>query len=135
MIRMCFVLLAVCASACQAQTAPAPPSGPVAPQVAADPYGFLTWLNATRASYGLRPVAYDAVLTQWAQANNSQQTQRGLGHWVMGPARRQNAGMGEYVTVCNMWMASGGHRAALLDPTITRIGIAGLGVWWTFSAN
>jgi uncharacterized protein YkwD len=100
---------------------------------ATDPYGFTAWLNATRASYGLPPVGYDPNLAAWANVNNGQQQSLGMGHHVMGPARRQNSGMGDCATVCNMWMLSDAHRAALLDPYIRWIGIAGLGVYWTFN--
>ena len=102
--------------------------------VAGDPYGFVNWLNATRAQYGLRPVGYDQNLTNWAAQNNAQQNARGLGHFVMGPARRQNSAMGNYASIGGMWMASPAHRAALLDPTISFVGIAGAGAYWTFNA-
>jgi hypothetical protein len=99
-----------------------------------DPYGFLGWLNSTRASYGLPAVGYDANLSNWAAMNNNQQAARGMGHFVMGPARRQNAAMGAYANIGSMWMNSPAHRVALLDPTIRAIGIAGLGAYWTFNA-
>jgi hypothetical protein len=100
-----------------------------------DPYGFTTWLNATRASYGLSAVGYDPNLSSWAAVNNTHQASRGIGHFVMGPARRQNSAMGAFPGIESMWMASPAHRAALLDPTIRWIGIAGLGAYWTFNAN
>ena len=100
-----------------------------------DPYGFLSWLNSTRASYGLSAVGYDANLESWAASNNGHQQSRGLGHYVMGSARRQNSAMGSYSSIGSMWMNSPAHRAALLDPTITRIGLAGSGSYWTFNAN
>lgn len=116
--------------------APAQPVYAAAPVVASgDPYGFTAWLNGIRASYGLGPVSYDANLANWAAMNNDQQAARGLGHHVMGPARRQNSAMGGFPGIESMWMASPAHRAALLDPTITFIGIAGAGAWWTFNAN
>ena len=99
-----------------------------------DPYGFVNWLNATRAQYGLGAVGYDPNLTNWAAANNNQQSARGMGHYVMGPARRQNSAMGAYANVGAMWMASPAHRAALLDPTIRFVGIAGAGAYWTYNA-
>jgi uncharacterized protein YkwD len=102
-------------------------------QPSGDPYGFMAWLNATRASYGLGAVGYDENLSNWAAMNNSQQMARGLGHFVMGPARRQNSAAGG-VFPGAMWMASGPHRAALLDPTITWFGIAAAGAYWTFNA-
>ena len=105
---------------------------PVAP--AGDPYGFTNWLNSVRSQYGLRAVGYDPNLTNWASVNNQQQASRGMGHFVMGPARRQNCAMGNYAVVGAMWMASPAHQAALLDPTISYIGIAGYGAYWTFNA-
>ena len=125
-----------------AQQPAARPGPPVARQgpppvrmvPAGDPYGFTAWLNATRARYGLPPVGYDPNLSSWAAANNGQQQSRGLGHFVMGPARRQNAAMGHAASIGAQWMASPAHRAALLDPHIRWIGIAGLGAYWTFNA-
>lgn len=102
--------------------------------VAADPAGFINWLNATRAQYGLRSVGHDQNLTNWAAQNNAHQVVRGIGHFVMGPARRQNAAMGNYAAIGAMWMSSPAHRAALLDPTISAIGLAGDGRYWTFNA-
>lgn len=102
---------------------------------AGDPYGFVAWLNGVRASYGLGAVGYDPNLSNWAAMNNNHQASRGLGHHVMGPARRQNSAMGGFPGIEAMWMASPAHRAALLDPTITWVGIAGAGAWWTFNAN
>jgi uncharacterized protein YkwD len=99
-----------------------------------DPYGFLSWLNSTRASYGLGLVNYDQNLSNWAAMNNDQQMARGLGHFVMGPARRQNSAMGGGFPGA-MWLASPAHSAALLDPTISWIGIAAAGAYWTFNAN
>jgi uncharacterized protein YkwD len=112
-----------------------PAAAPAVVQVpTTDPYGFTNWLNATRAQYGLPAVGYDPNLESWAAVNNSHQNARGLGHFVMGPARRQNSAMGHYSAIGSMWMASPGHRAALLDPTISFIGIAGAGAYWTFNA-
>jgi uncharacterized protein YkwD len=112
---------------------PAPQAAQPASQ-SGDPYGFTAWLNGVRARSGLAPVGHDANLSSWAAVNNGQQNARGLGHHVMGYARRQNAGMGAAATVWSMWMASPAHQAALLDPTITRIGIAASGSYWTFNA-
>ena len=67
--------------------APASQPAPAAAEATyGDPYGFLYWLNSTRASYGLGPVNYDQNLSNWAAMNNSEQMARGLGHFVMGPA-------------------------------------------------
>jgi uncharacterized protein YkwD len=105
---------------------------PAAP--AGDVYGFTNWLNGVRAQYGLPAVGYDANLEAWAQQNNAHQNSRGIGHFVMGPARRQNSAMGNYASIGAMWLSSPAHRAALLDPSIRFIGIAGLGAYWTYNA-
>lgn len=109
------------------QTAPVAATG-------GDAYGFTAWLNSVRAQYGLPAVGYDPNLESWAAANNAQQSARGLGHFVMGPARRQNSAIGTAASIGAQWLASPAHRAALLDPSITRIGLAGLGSYWTFNA-
>lgn len=92
-------------------------------------------INAVRASAGLPALAVDATLVYWAQVNNSHQQARGMGHHVMGTARRQNAAMASGSQVVAMWMASPGHRAAILDPTIRWMGVAGLGAYWTFNGR
>jgi uncharacterized protein YkwD len=117
------------------QAQPQPQPQPAAPVYYGDPYGFTAWLNGVRASYGLAAVGHDPNLSAWAASNNAQQQARGMGHFVMGPARRQNSAMGNFASIGAMWLASPAHRAALLDPTIRRIGIAGLGAYWTFNAN
>jgi uncharacterized protein YkwD len=108
-------------------------AAPAASYGGSDPYGFLSWLNAIRASYGLGPVGHDQNLSNWAAMNNSQQMAQGLGHFVMGPARHQNSAAGAGFPGV-MWMASPAHSAALLDPTISWIGIAAAGAYWTFNA-
>ncbi|WP_169975027.1 CAP domain-containing protein [Tautonia rosea] len=120
---------------------PAQPTAAAAPQPAAapaasqgDPHGFTAWLNGIRSQYGLAPVAYDENLSAWANMNNAQQNSRGLGHHVMGPARRQNSAMGSAASIGAQWLASPAHAAALLDPSIRVIGIAGMGAYWTFNA-
>lgn len=127
----------------QAPVLPSPQSPPAKPHAilvtqsipVADPYGFLAWLNGHRARNGRLPVTCDANLSAWAAANNTQQHSRGMGHHIFGPARRQNAGMGHGSTVWQTWVASPAHNAALLDPTITVIGIACSGSYWTFNGR
>ncbi len=117
-----------------AQPARQPVQQQIAVAAAGDPYGFTNWLNATRAQYGLRAVGFDPNLAAWCNSNNAQQASRGMGHHVMGPARRQNCAMGAYANIGAMWLSSPAHRAALLDPSISWIGIAGWGTYWTFNA-
>lgn len=111
-----------------------PSAAPAAAPAQGDPHGFTAWLNGIRGQYGLAPVAYDANLSAWANMNNAQQNSYGLGHHVMGPARRQNSAMGSAASIGTQWLASPPHAAALLDPSIRVIGIAGMGAFWTFNA-
>lgn len=106
---------------------------PVPRYTVSNEQNFLNWLNSTRARYGLPAVGYDQNLANWAMQNNAQQSRRGIGHFVMGPARRQNAAMGSASNIGSMWMASPAHRAALLDPNMRWIGLAGWGSWWTLN--
>jgi hypothetical protein len=117
--------------------APAPPS-PVTAADGSDPYGFTTWLNQTRLLHGLGLVTIDPELSWWAAHNNTAQRANGIGHYVFGPSRLQCAAVitgpiGDYVG--RGWMDSDDHRRALLDPTITRYGLAWDGVYWTLNLS
>lgn len=94
-------------------------------------------INSVRAQYGLPALAYDITMEQWAGINNQHQRARGMGHYVVAPARRQNAAYNyaDAGSVIRAWMASAGHRDAILDPTITVIGVAWDGVYWTMNAR
>ncbi len=101
-----------------------------------DPYGLMSLLNSYRASMGLATVAYDANLTYWADQNNQDQAIHGIGHRVMGTARRQNAaGNMSFPSVFYAWMGSPGHASALFDPSVTLFGVAYSYGWWTFDAR
>lgn len=97
----------------------------------ADPQSFGSWLNAVRAQYGRSPLAFDAALQRNAAINSS----RGFGHSWFGGATRQNVGMGSLQAVQSMWLASPAHVAALLDPGITKYGLACVNGVWTYSAR
>lgn len=98
---------------------------------------FTMWLNQTRAQYGLSPVVVDNNMSVWAAVNNQHQFAKGMGHFVIAPARRQNAACmtNNMRHVYDMWRASPPHNAALLDPTITAVGLATVGGYWTFNAR
>lgn len=102
-----------------------------------DPYGFSQILNAYRASAGLPPVAYDANLSAWASQNNAAQSRKGIGHYI-NPGCFQNCGWNysSARAVANGWLQSPGHRDNMLQPGITRFGIAyGPGPYWTLNAR
>lgn len=122
-----------------APVVPTVPTVPIAtaPGVAADPYGFLGCLNAIRAGYGLRSVVHDAGLSAWAARNNGVQSTHGLGHFII-PKCRQNAAVApgySAAQVAALWMGSKGHRATMLAPDITAVGIASNGRYWTMNAR
>jgi hypothetical protein len=104
---------------------------------AVDDYGFTAILNWYRASAGLTPLAYDHDLSLWAAQNNAEQSSRGIGHHI-NPNCRQNCAWNtpDAQSVAQAWMDSRGHRANMLDPSISRVGIAfGPGPYWTMNAR
>ncbi|GIW85821.1 MAG: hypothetical protein KatS3mg108_0145 [Isosphaeraceae bacterium] len=123
------------AEATSVAAAPADPSAAPADS-AADPYGFTAILNGYRAQVGLPPVAVDPNLAAWASQNNAAQCHRGLGHHVV-PGCLQNSGW-NYASAWDVflgWLHSPGHRATMLSPSISRVGIAyGPGPYWTLNA-
>lgn len=94
-------------------------------------------INAVRAQYGLAPLAYDVNMEAWAAVNNQHQRAHGMGHYVVAPATRQNAAWNyaDVGAVVQAWMLSPGHRDAILDRTVTTIGVAWDGVYWTMNAR
>ncbi len=96
----------------------------------ADPYGFTTWLCSVRAARGLGPVAWDPNLAAWAAQNSL----RGFGHFVRA-GRHQNAGWGSAAVIWPSWLTSPGHIPTMLDPSITRVGIAVVGSVWTLNSD
>ena len=95
---------------------------------------FVVWLNTTREQYGLYRVVLDADLSAWAALNNQYQRSYGMGHHIMGVARRQNSAA-VLASPGAAWLASPPHASALLDPTITTVGIHFDGYYWTFNAR
>lgn len=102
-----------------------------------DPYGFAAVLNAHRAAAGLPALSYDAGLSRWAAANNVAQAARGIGHHIV-PNCYQNCAYNSTSAeeAASDWMNSRGHRANMLNPSITRFGVAyGPGPYWTMNAQ
>lgn len=96
-----------------------------------DPYGFVAYLNGVRSRSGLGAVAWDDNLAWWATENS----RVGFGHFVR-CGRRQNAGQGpDLWTVAAMWLGHGPHADAMLDPTITRVGLGCVGNCFTYNAD
>ncbi len=112
------------------EVTPAEQPAQAQPVASSDPYGFVAWLNQTRAAYGLGGVWYDETLSAWAASNSA----NGYGHGIRA-GRRQNVGWGAAAQVWPMWIASQPHRVAILDPSITRAGIAYVNGIWTFNGD
>ncbi len=93
-------------------------------------------INAERTAHGLRALAHEPTLVAWASQNNEQQMFRGMGHWVLGTATRQNAAWGQQsiAQVVREWMYSPGHRAAILAWDVTHCGGSFDGLNWTWNA-
>ena len=96
-----------------------------------DAYGFVSWINGVRARYGLRALAWSADAAAHAAINSA----RGFGHTYMGGTRRQNVGMGSLGQVEQGWLASPGHFEAIVDPSVTEVGLAYVNGVWTMNAR
>ena len=100
---------------------------------------FLTAVNQTRAQHGLRPLRLDTRLVRAARAHSIEMIHtnvfshgdfhsRMVAFHVTGPQAGENLawGNGSYAapsSVISEWLASPEHRANLLHPGWTRIGI------------
>jgi uncharacterized protein YkwD len=123
-------LLAVTAAAC---APPGSPSGNVTSDVAAS-------VNQDRATSGLRALAWDNQLASYAQswanhlATTGTLTHTDLGAlmrlpwmsawWTLGENLLQGPGAMSAAAAENLWMNSAGHRADILNPSFTHIGVA-----------
>jgi uncharacterized protein YkwD len=136
MLRKRQILVAFAALFCALLTA----SGAfAAPSRSGAESGLLSAVNATRVAHGLRPLSLDATLTRAARAHSAEMLRgnyfahgnfrsRMLTFHVRGPIVGENLawGNGSYAaasTVISEWLQSPEHRANLLRPGFTRIGI------------
>lgn len=132
------VLVAGCAAGLPVgpQYAPRPIDAPVE----ADPDQAAALISAFRAEYGLPPVTADPALNAVAgeQANAMARADR-MSHTLIGEvgtrvsragyawrgvAENIAAGQGSLAAVMEAWETSPGHRANLLLPEVTEIGVA-----------
>jgi uncharacterized protein YkwD len=112
----------------------------------------LTLVNRERATAGCAPVVADAGLAGVARAHSadmrdrgyfSHTTPEGLGPFDraraagVGYARAENIARGQAdpAAVMQSWMNSAGHRANILDCSLTKLGVGvaegSNGPWWT----
>jgi len=101
---------------------------------------LLSAINSARAAYGLRPLLTDAKLGRAARAHSLDELRHGYfdhGPWAArvlsfgarGPYLGENLAWGKGAagspaSVVRMWLASPEHRANLLNPGFTRVGLA-----------
>jgi uncharacterized protein YkwD len=114
-------------------------SGALAQSRSSAENGLLHAVNATRTAHGLPPVSIDASLTRAARAHSVEMLRGGyfahgnlhgrmVAFHVRGPFVGENLAWGNGAfaspsTVISEWLASPEHRANLLRPGFTRIGI------------
>ena len=127
---LCLALLGACAATV--------PQGSVS-TFAFDKRAALASVNAFRSEHGLRPLALNAHLTEVAEDQSAAMAARDkMDHDVAGalPARMRKAGYAWSTTAENIgrsyrdypaamagWVQSPGHRANLLNPAMTEIGL------------
>src|SRR5438105_6653656 len=101
---------------------------------------LLAAMNSVRAAYGLGPLHADSALRRAARAHSLDELRRGyfghgswaarvLGFGARGPYLGENlawgqGAVGSPTSVVRMWLGSPEHRANLLHPGFTRVGLA-----------
>lgn len=113
---------------------PAPPSVEVAPlervdtcaeRFRKDVLGYVSEINATRARYGLRALEIDVSLAVASEMHSQRQAARGQIFHAQGCGAEivaQNWGVGVSFAI-QQWLQSPPHRALLLSPQFTRLGV------------
>ncbi|CUX82402.1 Cysteine-rich secretory protein family protein [Roseibaca calidilacus] len=118
----------------------APPAFACQPVTLAEVEVHLAHINDARRASGLAPLALDAALSDVAQDHACDMADRGYfshttpgGRGLMDRARGQTGfcqlaeniarGQRDIPTVMGIWLRSTGHRANLLDPGLTHVGL------------
>ena len=109
-----------------AATTPAPPAQAVlAPALHPVEARVVERTNAQRAHFGLRPLAVDHRLVNSARRHTAWMTRRRtLTHTTQPVGENIAMGQNSSREVITAWMSSSGHRANILNPGYTRIGVA-----------
>lgn len=81
--------------------------------------------NSQRARHGLPPLSVDPRLVSSARRHAAWMTNsRSLAHTSLPVGENIAMGQSSSAEVINAWMNSSGHRANILNPGYTRIGVA-----------
>jgi len=88
-------------------------------------------MNQQRANHGLPPLASSSVLFEQAQQWSNHMAS--VGRMYHSGHAPENVAMGypTALAVVEAWMASPGHRANILDPSSTAVGVGFLSGYWT----
>ena len=141
---------------CENQSGPVTPSEPETPSQNAASYEqqVLDLVNEQRASYGLAPLSYSKELEAVAYAHSKDMAQnnyfihtnlsgqspfdrmRSAGISYRSAAENIAAGQKTPQEVVNAWMNSEGHRANILNSSVTKMGVGiysggSYGTYWT----
>ena len=101
-----------------AQPLPAPDLHPIEARV-------VERTNQQRARHGLPPLSVDPRLLSSARNHAAWMTNsRSLTHTTKAVGENIAMGQSSSAEVINSWMNSSGHRANILNPSYTRIGVA-----------
>ncbi len=118
-------LIALCAGLTAAMAPPQPAATSEPPALHAIEARIIERTNSQRIRHGLRPLAVDRHLIRSARRHAAWMTNN---HSMVhtSAAVAENIAMGQHSSaeVLNAWMNSSGHRANILNPGYTRIGVA-----------
>jgi uncharacterized protein YkwD len=101
-----------------------------------DARGLLDAINKARREHGLGDVSLSDVLTGYAEANDRANNASGEldHHFPSTPAAEITGWASDGMTpedAVDMWLNSPGHRAILLDPAMTQVGVSLMGAFAT----
>jgi uncharacterized protein YkwD len=119
-------LIVICAATAAAMNPPAD-AKPAAqtPDLHAIEARIIEKTNAQRVRHGLRPLQVDGRLIKSARRHAAWMTNnRSMVHTSAAVAENIAMGQRNSSEVLNAWMNSSGHRANILNPGHTRIGVA-----------
>lgn len=120
-------LIVLCAGLTATMTPPAAAPAPAAkaPDLHAIEARVIEKTNAQRVRHGLRPLTVDHRLIRSARRHAAWMTNnRSMVHTNQAVAENIAMGQRNSGEVLNAWMNSSGHRANILNPGHTRIGVA-----------
>jgi len=118
-------IVTLCASLALSLVPPQPATPEAAPELHPIEAKVIEKTNAERARFGLHPLKLDHRLLGSARRHAAWMTNsRSMVHTNQPVAENIAMGQSSSTEVLNSWMNSSGHRANILNPSYTRIGVA-----------